>query len=909
MSISLVQKVPNSTTPKTTLSGTSLTSDSFTSSANSLIVVIVQSYNATTTQNTPTFADSKSNTWGTQTDKQSTIFSTDCISVHISYFKAASYGSSHTVTVSGFKSSSEISLAILEFSGTFGSDPRTANNTASGEAEPHVTGSISPSGTNLYVAGLAFSSSGTTVTLTNGWSGSTHAFYLGDWTYATGATAYYVTTGSQQGSWTNSGSDNYYDGVIVSFAETSTLTKDINDTVNVSDNVNKAPKDVVTDDFNRADADTLGANWRDYDGGTYHGGAHYNPEISSNRFRNDSSHTSDEAEALYIGASFAHVNQWCQATLSVKPSSGNCGLDICETDPNNLYYLYIDSAGYVEVGKCVSGVMGSGTNTTRTITAGDIFKISWDGTNVKAYHNGSEILSWAPSTTFPPNGGGPALWSADGTARWDDFYGGPIFGKELYDTVNASESVSESSRSYTEIYDQANASESLALTSLGRTGDLIDQARASENVSLNSLGRTGELIDQVRASENLSLTSLGRITDPYDRVNASELVLLASLSPVSISDQVNVSEDVTGGISGIAWQATGNGTITDLGGESCDSRGFVYGTTSKGDPGNVAPASSGYDSYTEESGTFGLGTFTGTLTPLVADTTYYVRAWTHNSAGYSYGDQVSFATEIVPVTSDISDTINASDYTAFTSLGRISLSDQANSGEYVDLRSKAYLNLYDQASISENLGFTSLAKFSIFDQVNVTDFTSLTALSYLLCYDIASISDLPSGDFGSPQADIYDQVNVTEYLDFRSKTYHTIYDQAAISDAYAVTSLGRLPTLSDIVNASDYLTGGPILATAIYDNVNAGEQADRNLSLLQSLSDLINASENVTTLFPFIGVSTYDIAYLSDTYGSSTNKLEVNIFDTMMAWEPGEIIILDDGRLAKRASGKFFIRL
>src|SRR3990172_8901595 len=48
-----------------------------------------------------------------------------------------------------------------------------------------------------------------------------------------------------------------------------------------------------------------------------------------------------------------------------------------------------------------------------------------------------------------------------------------------------------------------------------------------------------------------------------------------------------------------------NGEITDEGGEDADQRGFVWGTTSQGAPGDVAPASAGYDDYDTVTGTFG----------------------------------------------------------------------------------------------------------------------------------------------------------------------------------------------------------------------------------------------------------------------------------------------------------------
>lgn len=90
--------------------------------------------------------------------------------------------------------------------------------------------------------------------------------------------------------------------------------------------------------------------------------------------------------------------------------------------------------------------------------------------------------------------------------------------------------------------------------------------------------------------------------------------------------------------------ATGNGTITDAGGETADKRGVVWSTSTHADPGNVAPASSAYSGKTEETGNFNTGAFTEVMTGLIRNTTYYVRAYSHNSAGYKYGSEVSYTT-------------------------------------------------------------------------------------------------------------------------------------------------------------------------------------------------------------------------------------------------------------------------
>ena len=115
--------------------------------------------------------------------------------------------------------------------------------------------------------------------------------------------------------------------------------------------------------------------------------------------------------------------------------------------------------------------------------------------------------------------------------------------------------------------------------------------------------------------------------------------------------------------------ATGNGNITSAGGDTVDTRGIVYDTTShSSDPGNVAPASSLYPSKVEETGSFSEGAFSSGVTGLTEGTTYYVRAYSHNSIGYSYGGEVSFSTSSnvggMPVsgtlTSSVFDTANSS---------------------------------------------------------------------------------------------------------------------------------------------------------------------------------------------------------------------------------------------------------
>jgi len=83
--------------------------------------------------------------------------------------------------------------------------------------------------------------------------------------------------------------------------------------------------------------------------------------------------------------------------------------------------------------------------------------------------------------------------------------------------------------------------------------------------------------------------------------------------------------------------ATGNGTITDNGGEACTKRGVCWNTT--GTPTTA-------DNKSEESGSFGVGSFSRPITGLVVSKKYYVRAYAINSLGTGYGSQVDFVTGI-----------------------------------------------------------------------------------------------------------------------------------------------------------------------------------------------------------------------------------------------------------------------
>ena len=88
--------------------------------------------------------------------------------------------------------------------------------------------------------------------------------------------------------------------------------------------------------------------------------------------------------------------------------------------------------------------------------------------------------------------------------------------------------------------------------------------------------------------------------------------------------------------------ASSGGNISSDGGATVSARGLVYSTSTSPTLSNTV--------LTIGSGT---GSFSGTLTGLTPNTTYYVRAYATNSAGTAYGNEVSFTTTTLTTITDI----------------------------------------------------------------------------------------------------------------------------------------------------------------------------------------------------------------------------------------------------------------
>ena len=128
-----------------------------------------------------------------------------------------------------------------------------------------------------------------------------------------------------------------------------------------------------------------------------------------------------------------------------------------------------------------------------------------------------------------------------------------------------------------------------------------------------------------------------------------------------------VTTQAVTGIGG--YTAIGNGNITDTGGVNATKRGICWNTT-----GNPTIS----DNKSEQTGSFGTGAFTRSITGLSPNVKYYVKAYAYNEAGHAYGNEVNFTTSKVKPTVTVQAPTNVLT-TAVTANGNITVLGGENS--------------------------------------------------------------------------------------------------------------------------------------------------------------------------------------------------------------------------------------
>lgn len=182
---------------------------------------------------------------------------------------------------------------------------------------------------------------------------------------------------------------------------------------------------VISDDFNRADAATLGANWTNSVGSGF--------GIVSNRA---SSKTNNSSVAVYSGASWTvSTDQYAEAQIITKASGNDAGIACRGSTSSETFYIFEinDNDAAVALGssmrcglyKAVAGAYTLlGSTSSFVVSTTDVLRIEAQGTNVTAKLNG--VTKFGPTSDSAIASGKPGLsgFSTVGGEVFDNFAAG-----------------------------------------------------------------------------------------------------------------------------------------------------------------------------------------------------------------------------------------------------------------------------------------------------------------------------------------------------------------------------------------------------------------------------------------------------------------------------------------------------
>jgi PKD repeat protein len=170
---------------------------------------------------------------------------------------------------------------------------------------------------------------------------------------------------------------------------------------------------VMTDDFNRADADPIGAPWVTITG---------QGDVAISSMQLKGSVEASPGGGAYYNASFDN-NQYSQATIA---AMSNVGVTVRTSPTERSYYRFqvIDAAN-ADIGKYVNGTFTQLTPIAGTFAAGDVIRLEVSGSTLTAIQNGSTV---GTATDSDLTGGFPGVRFFNSVgARLDDWEGGDLY--------------------------------------------------------------------------------------------------------------------------------------------------------------------------------------------------------------------------------------------------------------------------------------------------------------------------------------------------------------------------------------------------------------------------------------------------------------------------------------------------
>ncbi len=328
-------------------------------------------------------------------------------------------------------------------------------------------------------------------------------------------------------------------------------------------------------------------------------------------------YTSTDSGATWVDRSSAGLRNW----QSISSSSDGTILVAASSDSWDNSYIYTsEDAGVNWIQRT-----GAGSHPWRTTA------MSSDGTKMVAAANNEYLyISNNTGATWTRTGLGLMPWisvssSSDGTKLAAVAGGASTFGAGSYYVYTSEDSG-------TTWIEQINSTKMTSRFSIASSSD------GTKLVTLNS-GTSG-IGDYIYKSVDsgatwLTQTTAGQrfwksISSSSDGTKFAAIVYGGYIYTYTPTQLSVISTDAASSTTQIS--TTLNGTISNVGEENPTVRGFEYGLTTS------------YGTTTVENGSFGIGSYTKSITGFSCSTLYHFRAYATNSGGKAIGGDQSFTT-------------------------------------------------------------------------------------------------------------------------------------------------------------------------------------------------------------------------------------------------------------------------
>ena len=180
---------------------------------------------------------------------------------------------------------------------------------------------------------------------------------------------------------------------------------------------------LASDDFNRADATGLGANWVDRAGTI---------GVGDNQARQSTASALQENVSTYDGGITWPDDQFSRAVVAFTPTFGEfAGVVARATGLRGLtsdtFYMWnTTNAGVLELSKVINSSWATLTSTGQSVTSGDLIELQLEADEARGYHEGALIASVNDSAIISGQPGVFLYSVFTGTSRADDWEGGSL---------------------------------------------------------------------------------------------------------------------------------------------------------------------------------------------------------------------------------------------------------------------------------------------------------------------------------------------------------------------------------------------------------------------------------------------------------------------------------------------------